>query len=67
VSNVEAIVETLVRDFQPFLVVLYGSRALTASRFARGLGDRYLVGHAGTNRRSPVRRTCLNFSRCLLL
>jgi hypothetical protein len=28
VSNVEAVVDTLVRDFQPFLVVLSGPRAL---------------------------------------
>jgi hypothetical protein len=28
VSNVEAIVDTLVRGFQPFLVVLSGPRAL---------------------------------------
>jgi len=35
-SNVEAIVETLVRDFQPFLVVLYGSRALVLVPDDRG-------------------------------
>jgi hypothetical protein len=36
VSNVETIVAALVRDFQPFLVVLYGSRALVLGPDDRG-------------------------------